>query len=172
MTPSTPDVASRRRPVTSAVPSAELAALGLPELRAYRHSLEVEEDRVSYWRRLVHARLDLLAAESAADHPLGVADLVRVLGDTGAGHTRRALVGIRAAEPLPELPELTEMWATQVDPRDAGQVADTVERLTRAEQQLTAYRRALLERIDEATGELILRYRENPVAALAVIPEE
>jgi hypothetical protein len=64
------------------------------------------------------------------------------------------------------------MWATEVDTHDPKQVDDAIDRLTRAEQQLTDYRRALHERIDEATGELILRYRDNPVAALAVIPEE
>jgi hypothetical protein len=162
----------RRRTVTSTVPSEELAALDLTGVRSYRHRLEAEEDRVSYWRRLVHARLDLLAAESAADHTLTVVDLVRVLGDTGTGHSRRALVSVRAADPLPDLPELSEMWATEVDPHDPDQVRDAIDRLTRAEEQLTEYRRALHERIDEATGELILRYRDNPVAALAVIPEE
>ncbi len=120
----------------------------------------------------MHARLDLLEAEAASDHPLTLTDLVRVLGDTGTGQTRQALVSVRAAEPLPELPELTEMWATDVDPHDAAHVADAVERLRGAERQLTAYRRALHQRIDEATAELIARYRENPVAALAVIPEE
>lgn len=163
---------TRRRPVVDAMASEQLAGLDLEGLRAYRHRLEAEEDRVSYWRRLVHARLDLLAAGSATDHPLTVEDLVRVLGDTGTGGTRRALVSVRAAEPLPELPELSEMWGTEVDPRDPDQVADAVERLTDAERQLTAYRRALHERIDEATGELIVRYRENPAAALAVIPQE
>ena len=88
--------------------AADLATLDLPELREYRHRLEAEEDRVSYWRRLVHARLDLLAAEQASDHALTLRDLVRVLGDTGTGQTRQALVRVRAAEPLPELPELTE----------------------------------------------------------------
>lgn len=149
----------------------DLGTLGLPALREYRQRLEAEEDRVSYWRRLVHARLDLLAAESASDHALTLPDLVRVLGDTGTGQTRQALVSVRAAEPLPELPELTEMWATDVDPHDDAQVADAVERLTRAERQLTEYRRALHERIDAGTAELIARYRENPLAALSVIPE-
>lgn len=152
--------------------SAEVDALDLPALREYRQRLEAEEDRVSYWRRLVHARLDLLAAEQSSDHALTLPDLVRVLGDTGTGQTRQALVSVRAAEPLPELPELTEMWATDVDPHDDEQVADAVERLTRAEEQLTAYRRALHQRIDEATAGLIARYREDPRAALAVIPEE
>jgi hypothetical protein len=152
--------------------SADIGALELPALREYRHRLEAEEDRVSYWRRLVHARLDLLAAESASDHTLQLPELVRVLGDTGTGRTRQALVTVRAAEPLPELPALTEMWATDVDPHDEDEVADAVDRLNRAEQQLTAYRRALHQRIDEATAALIARYRENPTAALAVIPEE
>ena len=40
-----------------------LAGMDLAALRAYRHDLQQEEDRVSYWRRLVHARLDLLVAD-------------------------------------------------------------------------------------------------------------
>lgn len=152
--------------------SADIGALELPQLREYRRRLEAEEDRVSYWRRLVHARLDLLEAEAASDHPLTLTDLVRVLGDTGTGQTRQALVSVRAAEPLPDLPELAEMWATDVDPHDPGHVADAVVRLRGAERQLTDYRRALHQRIDEATAELIARYRANPSAALAVIPEE
>lgn len=161
--------------MTGALPTPEavdLGALDLAGVRDYRHRLEAEEDRVSYWRRLVHARLDLLAAESATDHTLTLPELVRVLGDTGTGRTRQALVSVRAGDPLPELPELTEMWATDVDPHDAAEVADAVERLNRAEKQLTSYRRALHERIDAATNELIARYREDPLAALAVIPEE
>jgi hypothetical protein len=97
---------------------------------------------------------------------------VRVLGDTGTGRSRRALVRVRAAEPLPDLPVLTEMWGTEVDPHDPSQVADALERLRAAEAKLTAYRRALHARLDEATRELILRYRENPLAALSVIPQE
>jgi len=163
---------SRRRSVTSTVPSEELAALDLEQLRSYRHGLEGEEDKVSYWRRLVHARIDVLEAESGTSAPLSIDDLVRVLGDTGSGRTRRALVRFRAADPLPDLPVLSEMWVTEVDPHDAGEIEDALERLRTAERQLTAYRRALHDRIDQATRELILRYRANPLAALTVIPQE
>jgi hypothetical protein len=167
-----PGADARRRSVVATVPSEELAALELDQLRDYRHSLEAEEDRVSYWRRLAHARIDVLEAEAATGHQLSLPELVRVLGDTGSGQSRRALVRIRAAEPLPDLPALTEMWGTEIDPEDPDQVAAALERLRTAEQQLTAYRRALHDRIDEATRELIQRYRENPLAALSVIPEE
>ena len=152
--------------------TADLAGLDLPGLRAYRQRLEAEEDRASYWRRLVHARLDVLAAEAASDHTLTLTELVRVLGDTGTGRTRQALVSVRPADPLPQLPDLAQMWVTDIDTDDPEQVADAVDRLTRAERQLTAYRSALHERIDEATAELIARYREDPLAALALIPEE
>jgi hypothetical protein len=154
------------------MPSEELAGLDLDQLRGYRRELEAEEDRVSYWRRLVHARIDVLEAESGTGQPLNLDELVRALGDTGSGRTRRALVRFRAADPLPDLPILTEMWVVEVDPHDAAAVEDALARLRTAEEQLTTYRRALHGHIDDATRELILRYRENPLAALSVIPQE
>lgn len=162
----------RRTSVTSTVPSEDLADLDLDGLRDYRQRLAAEEDKVSYWRRLAHARIDVLEAESTIEGTLNFDQLVRVLGDTGSGQSRGALVRVKAADPLPDLPELEEMWATDVDPHDARQVADALERVRAAERQLTTYRRALHERIDEATRELILRYRADPAAALAAIPQE
>lgn len=150
----------------------DLIALDIDALRQYRRSLGAEEDRVSYWRRLVHARMDLLTAEARSEVPLTVTDLVRVLGDTGSGRSRRALLRIQAAEPLPELPEVAEIWSDDVNTRDELAVSDALGRLQRAEQQLTAYRRALHERIGAATEQLIERYRGNPGAALALIPVE
>lgn len=150
----------------------DLTALAFDELRGYRRSLESEEDRVSYWRRLVHARMDLLTAQAQSEVPLTVEDLVRVLGDTGSGRTRKVLLRIQAAAPLPELPEVAEIWSDDVDPHDDGAVTEALGRLQDAEQQLTAYRRALHERIGAATEHLIERYRDNPSAALSLIPME
>lgn len=162
---------TRRRTVTDAVASPHLADLDLRALRAYRNELTAEEDKVSYWRRLAHARIDLLEAEASSEGALSFDDLVRVLGDTGAGRTRGALVKVRSSEPLPELPVLGEMWATEVDPHDPVAVADALARLRVAESKLTRYRHALHERIDEATAELIVRYRQDPVSALVALPE-
>ena len=100
-----------------------------------------------------------------------MADLVRVLGDTASGQSRRR-PGQRQARPTrcPSCRSLDEMWGTHVDPDDAGADEDAVEGLRTAERQLTDYRHALHDRIDEATRELILRYRANPLAALARHP--
>jgi hypothetical protein len=140
--------------------------LSLDDLRLYRKRLSEEEEKISYWRRLVHARIDVLEAESHHERPLTLEELIRVLGDTGTGRTRTALVNVRAAEELPELPALTDMWVTELDPNDQAEVAAAISRLRAAEGQLTDYRRALHSRLDEATAELILRYRENPTSAL------
>jgi hypothetical protein len=161
----------RRRTVTDPEPSPHLNALTLAGLRAYRERLSSEEERVSYWRRLLHARIDLLEAEALSEGHLSFEDLVRVLGETGSGQSRRALLHVRPADSLPELPVLADMWVTEIDPHDAPAVAEALERLHAAEKQLTGYRRALHGRIDEATGELIVRYRDDPTSALVALPE-
>lgn len=143
-----------------------LETLPLEELRAYRQRLRDEEDRVSYWRRLVHARMDLLQAGRSTDGSISVAELVRVLGDTGTGAARTALMRVRAAEPLPDVPDLTEVW---VAPRSADDAARQLSALEHAEHQLTGYRTALFARIDAAGVELVRRYKADPTLALSVL---
>ncbi len=150
-------------------PPRHWSELSLDGLRAYRRRLADEEERVSYWRRLVHARIDVLEAEAHHERPLTIDELIRVLGDTGQGRGRTALVGVHAAEPLPDLPVLQEMWVTELDPHDAAAVADALRRLRVAEVQLTDYRKALHERLDAATKELMSRYREDPASALVAL---
>lgn len=145
--------------------------LGLPGLRAYRQRLRDEEDRASYWRRVVHARLDLIEAGGSGTGggvTIGLEDLVRVLGDTATGAGRTALLRVRAGDPLPELPDLAEVWAPPTSPAETTVVVD---RLRAAERQLTAYRSALFARLDESTAALIARYRSDPSAALSVLEQ-
>ncbi len=158
--------------MTAVIPSVDLAGLDLAQLRRHRRHLASEEDRVSYWRRLTHARIDLLRAESGSQESLSFEELVRVLGDTGTGTSRGALVRVIVADPLPELPELSAIWCPDVDPHDRAQLAATLTSLEAAERQLTTYRTALHDRIDESTRELILRYRSDPSAALSIIPRD
>ena len=163
------DPDSRLALATIEGPQLRWADLSLGELRGYRRRLSDEEDRVSYWRRLVHARLDVLEAEAHHERPLRLDELIRVLGDTGSGRTRTALVRVRAADPLPELPVLEEMWVTELDPNDVEAVREAIARLRAAEETLTEYRRVLHLRIDEATAELIVRYRADPASALVAL---
>lgn len=166
-------VARRRPPVKLAEPAPELSELDLDQLRDYRAALSAEEDKVSYWRRLIQGRIDLLDAEARSSDTLSLVDLVRVLGDTGTGRSRRALLSIPSAASLPDLPDLdrlVQLWESEPD--DPEDVARIVERLHAKEGRLSAYRSALHQLIDSATGELIMRYRANPQAALALLPRE
>ena len=87
-------------------------------------------------------------------------------GDTGTGAARTALMRVRAADPLPDVPDLTEVWvAPRTDEESAAQLAA----LEHAEGQLTGYRTALFARIDAAGLELIRRYRADPTLALSVL---
>lgn len=160
-------------PTGTAQPTVDLPRLPLPELRDYRARLREEEDRVSYWRRLVHARIDLLRAGRDAS-TLGLEQVVRALGDTGTGQRREALHRVRAFDPLPELPVLAEVWdAPGAGPGGSGDPAAVeaqVSRLAAAAAQLSTYRTALHARIDAATAELIARYRRDPALALRVLP--
>jgi hypothetical protein len=165
------DEPRRPRKLSQAVASPHLAGMSLEELRAYRRSLQDEEDRVSYWRRLVHARLDMLEARSQADGSLTLEQLIRVLGDTGTGASRTALSRIRPEEPLPDLPQSAQMWVTEVDPHDPESLAEATARLREAEVQLTEYRKALFDRLDEATADLINRYKQDPTTALSALPD-
>ena len=47
--------------------SPDFAHLSLDGLRAYRRVLSAEEGRVSYWRRIIQARLDIVRAAEAGD---------------------------------------------------------------------------------------------------------
>ena len=138
--------------------SHDLEHLGLEELRSYRTALSHEESQVSYWRRILQARLDLVRTGSVIDRE----SLRPVLTDSRVLAGRQALVEIVPVDDIPPLPRLAELWDRRVEDGDvAGQALLEID-LTQAEQQLSEYRSALHRRIGLATGELIARYREQP----------
>ena len=150
----------RTRPEPRRVP--ELAHLSLEALRAYRTDLQEEETRVSYWRRILQARLDLLIRD---DDPA-----LRRLGSVHAAHhaqsRRIALHRVQPPEGAPPLPDLTVLWDSTADGSDERIVA----RVAAAERELSSYRHSLHLRLDTATAELIARYRENPALCLTALP--
>lgn len=161
--------ASRRggaRPTPERSP--ELAHVSLTALRAYREELTTEENRVSYWRRLVQARIDVLVSRPGIRADLG--RLQDVLTDAHRGSRRQALVAVAPSEDVPPLPDLAGLWTADPDPSDEPARDALVARLSAAERELSAYRSALHRRIDRATADLIARYHENPTSCLVALP--
>lgn len=149
---------------------AELAHLDLQQLRDYRTELTQEETLVSYWRRILQARLDMLLSE--ADDRDAVARMRTVLGGErsagGAQNRRTALLSTLPLGDEAPLPDLAELW--RAEPDSAKETARLVERLRAAEVDLSAYRSALHARLDIAGRELIARYRDDPSSCLAALP--
>jgi hypothetical protein len=144
----------------------ELAHLTLDELRGYRQLLASEETRVSYWRRILQARLDTVQ-DGREDHA-SVARIRDVLHEHAGSSRRLALLPVACPEDAPPLPNLATLWETTATDEQAGSAM--VPRLVAAERELSAYRSALHLRLDAATSELIWRYREQPTLALSALP--
>lgn len=148
--------------------SPEFAHLPLVGLRQYRRALTQEESRVSYWRRIIQARLDMVRA-SETGHPS--VDMLRpMLVEARVSRGRQALIEVVPIEDIPPLPNLEDLWDRDVVPGDDEHNAALVRDLVRAEAQLSAYRTALHRRLGLATSELIARYRENPAQCLSALP--
>lgn len=160
----------RGRGTDKARTSPDLEHLNLVALRVYRKELAQEEERISYWRRLVQARLDVLRAASKSLDALSIEDLVKALGETGTGVRRQVLLTINGNHPLPDLPGIGKVWHQAVDPRNDASSAAAEAALMEAEEALTSYRKALHVRLSEATGELISRYIEEPGLSLDLLP--
>ena len=167
--PPAPRAGQKPRALPRPVPqrSSDYAHLTLDALRSYRKALSAEEGKVSYWRRIIQARLDVLREGKNLD-----TDHLRpVLTDDRVASGRAALVEVLDHDDIPPLPNLAELWDRQVEPGTPAE-ADLDRDLSVAEAQLSAYRAALHRRIGDATGELIARYREQPSLALTALPLE
>lgn len=140
----------------------------LAQVRRMRKGLTDEEARVSYWRRIIQARLDLLRSKERA----GVTGqrLSRILSDSRVSHRRIAALSVDSVDELPPLPDLADLWE-RVVPDDPDERAALIAALQDAEATLSDYRHELHQRIDRATGELIARYREDPGLALTALHE-
>ena len=145
------------------------AGLTLEDLRDLRRELGDEEARVSYWRRIIQARIDLLT-RGAAEGDI-VERLTSVLAESGSVHRRLANLSVRPAEDVAALPDLRALWTRVVDPRDETALAAFLAELREAESELSSFRREIHQRLDEATRQLIARYRQDPSLALNALPD-
>jgi hypothetical protein len=143
-----------------------LSDLSLDDLRILRQHLTDEESRVSYWRRLFQARLDMLNDVDLVD----TQDLRNVLQDANSAPRRWQALGLHPADIDTSMPEAQTLWSRMVDLNNAEQRAAYIDMLQAMEGSLSTNRRALHKQIDAVTAELIARYRTNPALALTALP--
>ena len=143
-------------------------ALTLTDLRGLRRELGDEESRVSYWRRIIQARIDLVTSGNRNDDI--VTRLTEVLAESHAIHRRLANLAVRPTQYIEPLPDLQRLWTTFVDPQDDSAMAAFLSELQEAERELSRVRREILDRLNEATDQLIARYHQDPSLALTALP--
>lgn len=157
---------------------AGLEDLPLDELRQRRDDCLAEREYLSFLRRLVQGRAEILKAEleRRAGGPGGeplVERLATILGGEGQGPSRGEAVKVG----LPEEEMLlarrrVERLVSDVAISDPGQLGD--ERLTQAaallveeEHEISQTRTAVIEILDLLQAELKRRYKDDPTLVLA-----
>jgi len=128
-----------------------------------------EEQRVSYWRRILQAKLDTVR-ERENVRTADLAAMGPILTSERMNKGRLALVSFLPDSDIPPLPDLGRLWEIATPLDDPDQAAALARDLQAAESELSHYRRSLHEKIDAVTADLVARYRENPKACLVALP--
>lgn len=161
-----------------------LAARSTDEIRSMRDECEEEESGVSYARRVLQGKLDILRAEALRRRDEGANGdvqslldaLPRILSDEVSArplrprvtrflvppavqHHRRSVERIAGEQTLARLPE-----------RSTEELSELVHVLSDKERQLSALRRQLLDRLDALQEELARRYRQGEANVTEVLP--
>ncbi|MEV7594636.1 AmfC protein [Streptomyces sp. JL4002] len=149
--------------------AAPSAALGLPELRALRRDAQRDEADLSYVRRLLQGRIDILRAEVArrADPEAPVVDRLSViLADAPSRRSasaRHVTLGTPQSEEYRLLAAemLSDVELSDLEARTDGELDDAMARLVRYEQQVSRRRQQLQRTADECSAEITRRYRDG-----------
>lgn len=158
---------------------ADLTQVPLDELRQRRHDAEQEETDLSYLRRLLQGRLDILRAELArrdGQETDLVQALPRILADDSGGAPRglgrhiavepsRADAHRRHVEALIADVDLSDPTA-----HDDASLRRVLGVLEGEEHKVSESRRAVQRVMDELTGEVTRRYREGDADPSDLLP--
>ncbi|MFE6285566.1 aerial mycelium formation protein [Streptomyces sp. NPDC057877] len=155
-------------------PEQDLTLLSLSELRALRRDAQRDEADLSYVRRLLQGRIDILRAELAGRGPSAVASVVasvvdrlpEILTDAPARYrssARHVTVGTPYSEEYRRLAAemLAEVELSALDARTDGELTSAMGRLVRYEQQVSRRRQRLQRTADECSAEIARRYRDG-----------
>ncbi|WP_328880769.1 RsiG family protein [Streptomyces sp. NBC_00299] len=151
-------------------PEHDLTALSLPELRTLRRDAQRDEADLSYLRRLLQGRIDILRAEVARRSPAGAASVVdrlpEILTDAPARHrssARHVTLGTPHSEEYRLLATemLAEVELSDLEARTDAELNTAMGRLVRYEQQVSRRRQRLQRTADDCSAEIARRYRDG-----------
>ncbi|WP_405645602.1 aerial mycelium formation protein [Streptomyces sp. NBC_00019] len=148
----------------------DLTPLSLPELRTLRRDAQRDEADLSYVRRLLQGRIDILRAELARRSPAGQGSVVErlseILADAPArqrSSARHVTLGTPHSEEYRRLAAemLAEVELSDLRARTDLELNAAMARLVRYEQQVSRRRQRLQRTADDCSAEIARRYREG-----------
>lgn len=148
----------------------DLETVDLAELRGRRDLAEDVESQISYYRRLIHGRMDLLAYELRRRRGEEERSLIDALPDIlAAGIVMGGDPANRHIETMPPIPTTTgrrlidkimdDGVLANLPDLDDEEVGEALDRLSEMEGILSAQRRQLHGVIDAVHREIVARYR-------------
>jgi hypothetical protein len=170
-----PPVQRTDSPLPAGPPEDDLILLTLPELRGLRRNAQRDEADLSYVRRLLQGRIDILRAELARRGPTSVVAvgegpvverLSEILTDAPARHrssARHVTLGTPHSEEYRLLAAemLAEVELSDLDARTDLELNTAMVRLVRYERQVSRRRQRLQRTADDCSAEIARRYREG-----------
>jgi hypothetical protein len=162
---------------------ADVTTIPLAELRSLRDEADQEETDLSYLRRMLQGRIDLVAAEASrrdlgggSNHEL-VEDLPKILGEsprgtpfglgrfqtpepTNAGSTRRAEE------------KLASVDVTDLGSRDDEDLVAMLQLLKDQEREVSDTRKRVQIVFDAASAEVTRRYRDGEASVETLLAQE
>jgi hypothetical protein len=159
-----------------------LEQLPLDEIRALRDDAGQEEADLSYLRRLLQGRIDIVTAELSRRGGGGeesglVGDLPRILADSSRGEAR-GMGRHQVAEPSNTgstrraEEQLAAMDVTNLAEREDDEVHDLLDGIRATETDISARRRAVQGVFDAASAEITKRYRDGRADVGDLLREE
>jgi anti-sigma-K factor RsiG len=160
-----------------------LSSLPMDEVRSLRKEAEQEETDLSYLRRLLQGRLDILRAELARRSGGGGGDLVdslpKILADEGTSSSPHGLGRHVTAEPSRADSHRRHVEALVADvdlsnpsAHDELSLRRALDTLEREEQEVSDKRRSVQTVMDACTAEITRRYRDGDADVSDLLPTD
>ena len=127
-----------------------LSGLELKELRQRRHTAEDVESQISYYRRLLHGRMDLLNFELRRRGGEPNLKRIEIMPPIPSKTGRRLIDKIMDDGVLTQLPDLSD-----------DEIREALDRLHEVETEMSNQRKQLHSAIDTLQNEIVDRYRSE-----------
>lgn len=149
-----------------------LAELDLSEVRRRRDTATDVEAQISYYRRLLHGRMDLLDFEQRRRRGEDERSILEALPDILAkGMVLGSEPALKHIETMPPLPSVTgrrlidkimdDGVLASLPELSDDEISEAIERLRDVETELSGQRRQLHQVIDTLQDEMVSRYRSQ-----------